>query len=121
MSDYSSVSIAIEFPLPPGRGHDAQYFQTTDLPDDPNYGSCIGGTIEKDGLFVRTDSGMRRWNPELSGWAYFIGVGVQADFAARFARGRVVEVRGSDDILESDIGNSLSPAYASPNSWLSAA
>lgn len=118
MSDFSSVNVSNEFPLPAGCGHDASYFQTTDFPDDPSYGACISGTIESDGFFVRTDSGVRRWNPELNGWVYFISVDVKADFVARFENGRVTEVMDCSDVLESDIGASLSSADRSPNTWV---
>lgn len=120
MSDFSSVTVSHQFPLLLWRGQDARYYQTTDFPEDPGHG-CIGGTIEQDGLFVRTDSGLPRWNPELNGWAYFIGVGTRADFAARFVDGRVAEMRSSEDVFDTDIGSSLPPAYASPNKWLPAA
>lgn len=117
MSDFSSIHVSAAFPLPAGIGHDAPYFQTTDLPADPCYGACIAGAIESDGLFVRTDSGARRWNPHLTGWAYFRSVGVNADFVARFEKGRAVQVMDCAEVFESDIGIRLPSAARSPNIW----
>jgi hypothetical protein len=118
MSDFSSITVSNEFPLPDLRGHNAGYFQTRDLPEDPGQVAYIGGVIESDGLFVRTDTGIRQWNAELSGWAYFTSVGVKADFAARFDKGRVAEVKDSREVFESDIGYVLPSADGSPNNWI---
>ena len=68
MSDFSSIDISPDFALLPADAKHAGYFQCKDLPDDPAYGACIGGEVEADGRFVRTDSGVRQLNPNLNGW-----------------------------------------------------
>jgi len=115
---FSSVTVSKEFILPVKCGHDARKFQTKDLPKDPRRETCIDGDIETDGLFVRSDNGIRRWNPELTGWVYFSSVGVKADFVARFENGRIVEVMEGDPVLDMDIGYSLQSADSSPDNWI---
>lgn len=118
MGDFSSVTVSKAFSLPSECGHDARDFQTKDLPKDPKRVACIDGVIEANGMFVRNDYGIRYWNPELTGWAYFTCVGVKADFVARFENGRIVEVMEGDPVLDMDIGYSLQSAASSPNNWI---
>ena len=116
MSDFSSIGISPDFKLLPTTAKHAGYFQCKDLPDDPAYGACIGGEIEVNGQFVRTDSGVRRVNPNLSGWIGLRAAFANVELVARLEAGKVVEMRESegDEIHDH---SPLRGAYWSPNTW----
>lgn len=116
MSDFSSIDISPEFELLPAKGRHASYFQCKDLPDDPAYGACIGGEVEADGRFVRTDSGVRRFNPDLNGWIGLTAVFADVELIARLEAGKVVEMRETKGEQIHD-GSPLRGAYWSPNNW----
>lgn len=116
MSDFSSINIPPDFALLPAKARNAGYFQSKDLPDDPAYGACIGGEVEADGQFVRTDSNVRRINPNLNGWIGLTGVFAKVDLIARLEAGKIVEMREAKGEKIHD-HSPLRGAYWSPNTW----
>ena len=116
MSDFSSIDISPDFALLPTKARHANYFQSKDLPDDPAYGACIGGEVEADGRFVRTDCGIRRFNPDLNGWIGLRAALTGVELIARLEAGKVVEMREADGEEIHD-HSPLRGAYWSPNTW----
>lgn len=114
MSDFSSIHVSREFPLLPLGARTERYFQCKDMPDDDQYTACVDGTVQADGLFVREDVRGRFWNPDLSGWVDMLGAATGFRFQCRYEKGRVVEVREGEEMMniafDPEIRGDWSPA-----------
>lgn len=117
MSDFSTIEIAPDCSIFPVAARSGESFQSKDMPDDDELSCCIGGVIDATGLFVRTDSRGRFWNPKLNGWIHLLGWNSGIELVCRFAEGRAVEVRDGYAVGIED-GSGLPGAYWSPNDWV---
>lgn len=88
MSDISTISFHIDFPLIPQEARRYTY-QSKDLPDHETDTTYINGTFRADGLFVREDG---LWNPSLNGWLRLIAEFGPYEFSLHLIGGRAKEV-----------------------------
>lgn len=116
MSDFSTIVISGNCELFPVAARTGEWFQSKDMPDDDERTCCVDGEVDETGLFVRTDSRGRFWNPKLNGWIHLIGERTELELVCRLVDGRVVEVRDGYGVVIQD-GSDLPGAYWSPSDW----